>query len=116
MLKKEYYKVMTNNQSSDFSGLKALFVNCSIKMDKTKSHTQLLMNRVAGIMQAQDTNVEQIYVIEHTIAFGMIKDGQEEGQKDDWPEIQKKIMAADILVIGTPIWLGVKSSVARQVI
>jgi multimeric flavodoxin WrbA len=46
----------------------------------------------------------------------MIQDGAEDGQKDDWPDIQEKIMQADILVIGTPIWLGAKSSVATHVI
>ena len=102
--------------AENFSDLKALFLNCSIKKDKSGSHTQRLMNRAAGIMRDQGVQVEQIYALDHDIAFGMIKDGKEEGQKDDWPEIQKKVMAADILVIGTPIWLGAKSSVATLVI
>lgn len=99
-----------------FSDLRALFINCSIKKDKSQSHTQRLMNRVAGIMEQESVQVEHIYALDHNIAFGMIKDGAEDGQADDWPAIQAKIMAADILVIGTPIWLGVKSSVATQVI
>jgi|SRR5665213_6169 len=100
----------------DFSGLKALFINCSIKKDKKESHTQLLINKAANIMSAEGVEVEQIYALDYSIAFGMIKDGKEEGLKDDWPKIQAKIMEADILVIGTPIWLGVKSSVATLVI
>ncbi len=100
----------------DFSNLKALFINCSIKKDKSKSHTQLLIDRAVNIMSTEGVSVEQIYALDHTIAFGMIKDGVEEGQEDEWPKIQAKIMAADILIIGTPIWLGVKSSVATQVI
>jgi multimeric flavodoxin WrbA len=74
------------------------------------------MNRVAGIMGHEGVQMEQVYALDHAIAFGMIKDGAEEGLKDEWPAIQKKIMAADILVIGTPIWLGTKSSVATLVI
>ncbi len=100
----------------DFKGLKALFINCSIKKDKSKSHTQLLINKASNVMSKEGVSVEQIYVLDHKIAFGMIEDGAEEGLEDDWPMIQKKIMAADILVIGTPIWLGVKSSVATQVV
>jgi multimeric flavodoxin WrbA len=100
----------------NFGDLRALFINCSIKKDKTKSHTQLLMDKAVHVMEAEGVTVEQIYALDHTIAFGMIKDGAEEGQTDEWPAIQEKIMAADILVIGTPIWLGVKSSVATQVI
>lgn len=103
-------------QTYDFSGLKALFINCSIKKDKATSHTQRLMDRAVGIMKAEGVAVEQVYALDYTIAFGMIKDGAEEGLADDWPEIQRKIMAADILVIGSPIWLGVKSSVATLVV
>lgn len=103
-------------QKSNFTDLKALFLNCSIKKDKKESHTQRLLNRVSGIMEKEGVTVAHEYVLDHDIAFGMIKDGKESGQKDEWPKIQKKIMEADILVIGTPIWLGVKSSVATLVI
>ncbi|MHB1865013.1 MAG: flavodoxin family protein [Candidatus Saccharimonadales bacterium] len=103
-------------QQYDFRGLKALFINCSIKKDKTKSHTQLLIDKAANIMSKEGVNVDQIYLLEHKVAFGMIRDGAEEGLEDEWPNIQKKIMSADILVIGSPIWLGVKSSVATLVI
>lgn len=107
---------MSKQTNIDFSDLRALYINCSIKTDKTKSHTQLLMNRAAGIMQTEGVKVEHLYALDHAIAFGMIKDGAEVGQADEWPAIQQKIMEADILVIGTPIWLGVKSSVATLVI
>src|SRR5580698_4043060 len=103
-------------QQEKHSDLKALFLNCSIKKDKSQSHTQRLLNRVTGVMQHEGVHVEQLYLLDHKVAFGMIKDGAEDGQEDEWPEIQKKIMAADILVIGTPILLGVKSSVATLVI
>ncbi|MGO9971975.1 MAG: flavodoxin family protein [Solirubrobacteraceae bacterium] len=102
--------------TNDFSDISALFINCSIKTDKAQSHTQLLINKAVGVMQEEGVKVEQIYALDHDIAFGMIKDGEEEGRKDEWPEIQSRIMAADILVIGSPIWLGVKSSVATLVI
>jgi multimeric flavodoxin WrbA len=101
---------------SNFSDISALFINCSIKKDKTKSHTQLLIDKAVGVMQREGVKVDQIYALDHDIAFGMIKDGKEEGLKDEWPKIQSRIMAADILVIGSPIWLGVKSSVATMVI
>jgi multimeric flavodoxin WrbA len=100
----------------DFSNLKALFINCSIKKDKSQSHTQKLIDKVVHIMTSEGVNVEELYALDHDIAYGMIKDGKEDGQKDDWPKIQEKIMAADILVLGTPIWLGVKSSVVTHVI
>ena len=98
------------------TNLKAVFINCSIKYDKTGSHTQKLMDRVAGVMQQEGVDVQQIYALDHDIAFGMVKDAGEDGHKDDWPAIQKQVQDADILVIGTPIWLGTKSSVATLVV
>ena len=102
--------------SDRFAGQQALFINCSIKHDKSQSHTQLLMNKAAAVMSAEGVEVEQLYALEHTIATGMIKDGADEGLPDDWPSIQAKILAADILVLGTPIWLGAVSSVCALVI
>ena len=104
------------SNGKNFKGLKAVFLNCSIKKDKSQSHTALLMKRASDIMRAEGVNVEDIYVLDHDVAFGMIKDGKETGQRDDWPKLQEKILSADILVIGSPIWLGVKSSVATLVI
>ncbi|HIA91677.1 TPA: flavodoxin family protein [Candidatus Saccharibacteria bacterium] len=101
---------------SQFNDLSAVFINCSLKRDGNDSHTQLLMNRAIGIMEAEGVSVETIHALDHTIDTGMIKDGSEFGRTDDWPAIQKKILQADILVLGTPIWLGVKSSVCTQVI
>ena len=110
------YKGGNVGTKTNFKGLRAVFVNCSIKKDKTQSHTALLMKKASDIMRAEGVEVEDIYVLDYDVAFGMLKDGREEGQKDDWPKIQKKIISADILVIGSPIWLGVKSSVATLVI
>lgn len=108
---------MTNQtQSRPFAGIKALLLNCSIKQSAAESHTQKLMNRVAGIMKAEGVAVTSLYALDHNIAFGMIKDGQESGMVDDWPMVQKKIMESNIFVLGTPIWLGTKSSVATLAI
>jgi multimeric flavodoxin WrbA len=36
--------------------------------------------------------------------------------KDEWPEIYKRVKAADILVIAGPIWLGDNSSQTKKII
>lgn len=95
----------------DHSDLSALFLNCSNKYDKDKSKTLRLINRAAGIMRDEGVDVEVIHALDHDIAFGMEEDLSHTGRKDEWPMLQAKIEAADILVLGTPIWLGVKSSV-----
>lgn len=103
-----------------YDDLKALLLNCSIKYDAASSHTRRLLARSAGIMASQGVDVELLHVLDHEIAFGMVKDATPEDSgarpRDDWPGIQAKIMDADILVIGTPIWLGMKSSVSELVI
>jgi len=104
------------SSEKQFKGLKALIINCSIKYDKAESHTQLLIDKVANIMKTEGVDVSQIYTLEHKIAFGMIKDGSEVNVDDDWPSIEKQILDADILIIGTPIWLGTKSSVATLIV
>ncbi len=100
--------------AEDFSDLRAIFLNCSIKYDAASSHTRRLMARSAGIMDSQGVTVDFVHLLDHDIAFGMVKDAKADSGRaaDDWPGIQERIMAADILVLGTPIWLGVKSSVA----
>lgn len=98
------------NDTPDFSNLSALFLNCSIKYDKTKSHTARLINRAAGVMRTEGVDVEIAYMLDHEIAVGMEEDLSHTGRTDDWPTLQAKIEAADILVLGTPLWLGVKSS------
>lgn len=102
--------------SAEFSGIKALFINCSLKKTPGESHTQKLIDKAANIMRAEGVDVEIIHALEHVIAVGMEKDLSGSGVKDDWPAIQAKIMAADIFVLASPIWLGVKSSVASLVI
>jgi multimeric flavodoxin WrbA len=100
-----------------FTGIKALFINTSLSKDGSDSHTMRLVRRVAGIMEAEDVEVEVLHALDYTIAFGMEKDLTKKGwDKDDWPGIQQKIMDADILVIASPIWLGDRSSVASLVI
>ena len=37
-------------------------------------------------------------------------------ERDEWPAIFERVIAADILVLLTPIWLGEKSSVCTQII
>ena len=107
---------METQSNTSFSNLKALFLNCSITPQRNASHTQLLMNRVAGIMKAEGVSVQHVYVRDHNVSIGMFEDGASIGETDDWPAIQEQIMAADIFVLGTPIWLGVKSSLATLAI
>ena len=103
--------------SSDFDDLRALFLNASLERDPADSHTRRLLERAASVMRSQGTTVEILHLLSHDIPAGMHKDLTDQGlDRDDWPAIQQQVLDADILVIGTPIWLGVKSSVATLAI
>ena len=101
----------------DFSGLTALFLNCTLKRSPERSHTQGLIDLSRAIMEANGVAVESLRPVDHVIAMGVYPDMTEHGwPQDDWPRIYEKVKAADILVIGSPIWLGEKSSVCTQLI
>ncbi|MEO6654404.1 MAG: NAD(P)H-dependent oxidoreductase [Ilumatobacteraceae bacterium] len=102
---------------AQFPDLSAILLNCSLSHDGDRSHTRRLLARVGGVMRAEGVDVDLIHMLDHQVGFGMVKDTTELGDdRDDWPGIHARIMAADILVIGTPIWLGAKSSVATLAI
>ena len=101
----------------DYSDLKALFINCTLKRSPETSNTQGLMDVSIEIMRKQGVEVDCIRAIDHEIAIGVWPDMTEHGwERDEWPAIYERVMAADILVLGMPIWLGEKSSVATHVI
>lgn len=102
---------------TDYSDLTAIFLNCTLKKSPQQSHTAGLMSLSQQIMDACEVSTEMIRVVDHKVAFGVYPDMTEYGwEEDEWPDIQLKIMNADILVLGTPIWLGDKSSVATMAI
>ena len=69
------------------------------------------------IMRRNGVQVDGIRAVDHDIATGVWPDMTEHGwERDEWPEIFERVIAADILVLGMPIWLGEKSSVATQII
>ncbi len=112
-----YQQKLNNESKYDYRGLKAVFINCTLKKSPQDSNTEGLMNMSRTIMEANGIITDMIRAVDHEIAFGVYPDMTEYGwQRDDWPEIQQKVMAANILVIGTPIWLGDKSSIATLVI
>ncbi|MEX2279230.1 MAG: flavodoxin family protein [Acidimicrobiia bacterium] len=101
----------------DFSDLRALYVNCTLKPSPEQSHTQGLMDISMEIMRRNGVTVDLIRAVDHDIAPGVYPDMTEHGaETDEWPSLYEKVKAAHILVLGTPIWLGEKSSVATRVI
>ena len=103
--------------TTDFSDLKAMIVNCTLKRGDEPSHTDTLLDQVATIFEKVGVTVDRMRAVNHDIAPGVYPDMTEQGaERDDWPAIWKKVEAADILIVGTPIWLGEKSSVCQRLI
>jgi multimeric flavodoxin WrbA len=101
----------------NFGDLRALFINCTLKRSPELSHTQGLADRSIAIMERLGVTVEVVRAVDHEIATGVWPDMTEHGwPRDEWPEIYERVMAAEILVLLTPIWLGEKSSVCTRVI
>jgi multimeric flavodoxin WrbA len=100
-----------------FDDLRALFINCTLKRSPEISNTEGLIRISADIMRKHGVEVEVLRSIDQDIAVGVWPDMTEHGwETDDWPAIYQKVMAADILVLCGPIWLGDNSSEAKKVI
>ncbi len=93
--------------------LTALFVNCTLKKSPEVSNTEALARKVIEWFDQMNVESEIVRVVDYHVPFGV---SSFEGEGDEWPLILEKIKAADILVMCTPIWFGVRSSVAQLVV
>ena len=113
----EQHEKLARESKWDFSDLSAVFINCTLKRSPEPSNTRGLADLAIAIMERNGVSVEVVRAVDHQIATGVYPDMTEHGwERDDWPEIFEKVLAADILVVLSPIWLGEKSSVCTQVI
>jgi multimeric flavodoxin WrbA len=103
--------------TTDYSDLRALFLNCTLKPSPATSHTGGLFTRSKAIMERLHVAVDVVRVVDWDLPPGVYPDMREHGVATDaWPELYDRVLAADIVIIGTPIWLGEKSSVCSRVI
>lgn len=101
----------------DTTPLRALFLNCTLKRSPERSHTDALIEASRIIMEKNGVEVEALRPVDYDLAPGVQADMTEHGfERDDWPSLFDRVMRADILVLGTPIWLGDPSSVCRRVV
>ncbi|WP_028651833.1 flavodoxin family protein [Nocardioides halotolerans] len=101
----------------DFTGLRALFINCTLTRSPDVSNTQGLVDVSAAIMRRHGVEVEVLRAVDHDIASGVYPDMRKHGwPMDEWPEIYPRVLDSDILVLAGPIWLGDNSSQTKKVI
>lgn len=95
--------------------LKAFALNCSLKGSgaSEKSSTDRLIADIFAALAPYGVSGASERAADFNIKPGVLSD---EGEGDEWPELREKILAADIFVLGTPIWLGQPSSIAKRVV
>jgi multimeric flavodoxin WrbA len=93
--------------------LKALVLNCTLKPAPTTSSTEVLAQELLDALGKHDVSGEIVRVIDRQVRFGVQVD---EGDGDGWPAIREQVLASDILVIATPIWMGQPSAVCKMVL
>jgi multimeric flavodoxin WrbA len=95
------------------SKLKAVLLNCTLKASPDESNTEALLKMVVKEFDALGVESEIVRVVDYDVKTGVTSD---EGDGDEWPQILQKLKDSEILVFGTPIWFGVRGSVAQRVI
>ena len=101
----------------DFTGLKAIYFNGTLKRSPEVSNTEGLLVLSQNLMQKHGVETELIRTIDHDIATGVYPDMRDQGwETDAWPDIYARVQAADIVVLCGPIWLGDNSSEMKKII
>jgi len=93
--------------------MKALFLSCTLKASPAPSNTEALAQVLIKQFKSEKIESEMIRLVDLDIKPGVTSD---EGKGDAWPGVREKILAADILVIATPTWIGQHSSVCQRAI
>lgn len=93
--------------------LHAVALNCTLKPSPGSSSTDVILDQLLTELDSHNVTSETIRVIDYDIKPGVEADM---GNGDQWPKILEQIKAADILVFGTPTWVGHMSSVAQRVL
>jgi multimeric flavodoxin WrbA len=93
--------------------MKALLINCTLKRSPDFSNTGALIEKAVKLLEEQNVDTEVIRLTDYEVKSG---NSSNEGVGDEWPVILKKIKKAEILIIGTPVWMGHLASTAQRVI
>ena len=93
----------------------AIAINCSLaKSSERPSSTDAMIGVLRDAFQPKGVHIaETLRIADFNVPPGVSSD---EGEGDDWPAIREKILQHDLLVFGTPIWMGQISSIAKRVL
>lgn len=91
----------------------AFGLNCTLKSGDAESSTQKMLDQVLKAMAKHGATTSHARVANFDVKPGVTAD---EGDGDEWPALLEQVMAADILVLATPIWMGQPCSIAKRVL
>ncbi|QEV20834.1 flavodoxin family protein [Streptomyces alboniger] len=92
--------------------MRALALVCTLSPSPSPSSSELLAGQVLAELEKLEVSVESVRVADHDVKSGISTDL---GDGDAWPALREKVLAADILLLATPIWLGHPSSICQRV-
>ena len=92
--------------------MKAICLNCTLKRSPEPSSTASLSEVVMSALRDQGVETDEIRLVDHQIDPGVVSEAVTGA--DEWPAIRERILAAEILVVATPTWLGQPSSVSKR--
>ena len=92
--------------------MKAICLNCTLKRSPEQSSAASLSDVVMSALREQGVETDEIRLVDHQIDPGVVSEAVGEG--DEWPAIRERILAAEILVVATPTWIGQPSSVSKR--
>lgn len=95
------------------TALRAVAINCTLKSAPEESSCDRLLGLIADALAEHDVATATIRAVDLEIKPGVTSD---EGEGDEWPPVRQQILDSQILIIGTPVWLGNPSSVCRRVL
>ncbi|MFI6295741.1 flavodoxin family protein [Nonomuraea sp. NPDC050790] len=93
--------------------MRALVINCTLKSFPAASNTEALAGVVVQELRERKVEVEIVRAVDVDIRPGVQTNM---GHGDEWPQIHRKLLNAEILVIASPTWVGRPSSLAQRVI
>lgn len=91
----------------------ALVLNCSLKRSPAQSSSAVLAEEIVEALAEHGVVSSTIRVVDHPVRFGVSID---EAGGDAWPALREQMLAADLLVLVTPIWMGQPASVCKMVL
>jgi len=90
----------------------AICLNATLKRGPEPSNTEALARVVLAAMERQGVTTDLVRLVDHVIEPGVVSEAVTEA--DAWPALRERVLAADIVVLATPTWLGQPASPIKR--